>query len=59
MLAFTSWTIIFLMCGLNIKERNLSILYFRTIFLKLGLTPCKAEWPLQGIDLNEKEVQKD
>ena len=24
-----------------------------------GFTPCKAEQPLQGIELQEKEVQKD
>ena len=28
------------------------------IFLKLGLTPCKAEQPLQGIELQEKKAQK-
>ena len=28
------------------------------IFLKLGFTPCKAEKPLQGIKLQEKEGQK-
>ena len=27
-------------------------------FLKLGFTPCKAEQPLQGMELQEKEVQK-
>ena len=26
---------------------------------KLGLTPCKAEQPLQGMELQEKETQKD
>ena len=26
---------------------------------KLGFTPCKAEQPLQGIELQEKETQKD
>ena len=28
-------------------------------FFKLGFTPCKAEHPLQGIELQEKEAQKD
>ena len=28
-------------------------------FLKMGFTPCKTEEPLQGIELQEKEVQKD
>ena len=27
-------------------------------FLKLGFTPCKAEQPLQGMELQEKETQK-
>ena len=26
---------------------------------KLGFTPCKAEQPLQGMGLQEKEAQKD
>ena len=29
------------------------------LFFKLGFTPCKAEQPLQGIKLQEKEIQKD
>ena len=28
-------------------------------FLKLEFTPCKAEEPLQGTELQEKETQKD
>ena len=28
-------------------------------FLKLGFTPCKAEQPLQDMELQEKETQKD
>ena len=27
-------------------------------FKKMGLTPCKAEQPLQGTELQEKEAQK-
>ena len=31
-----------------------------TAFLKkLGFTPCKAEQPLQSIELQEKETQED
>ena len=26
---------------------------------KLGFPPCKAEQPLQGMELQEKETQKD
>ena len=28
-------------------------------FLKLGLTPCKAEQPLRGMELQEKEAQSE
>ena len=31
----------------------------KVAFFKLGFTPCKAEQPLQGIELQEKEAQKD
>ena len=27
-------------------------------FFQLGFTPCKAEQPLQGMELQEKEAQK-
>ena len=26
---------------------------------EVGFTPCKAEQPLQGVELQEKEAQKD
>ena len=29
------------------------------VFKKLGFTPCKAEQPQQGMELQEKETQKD
>ena len=29
------------------------------LFFKLGFTPCKAEQPLRGMELQEKEAQKD
>ena len=28
-------------------------------FLELGFTPCKTGQPLKGIELKEKEAQKD
>ena len=28
-------------------------------FLKIGFTPCKAEQPLRGIELQEKKHKKD
>ena len=30
--------------------------YLTIIFFKLGFTPCKAEQPLQGMKLQEKEA---
>ena len=39
------------------EHESLSIL--DGIFLKLGFTPCKTEQPLQGMELQEKEAQKD
>ena len=29
------------------------------VFLKLGFIPCKTEQPVQGMQLQEKEAQKD
>ena len=29
------------------------------LFFLLGFTPCKAEQPLQGMELQEKKAQKD
>ena len=37
---------------------DLLIVSVTFIFKKLGFTPCKAEKPLQGIELQEKEAQK-
>ena len=31
----------------------------KTLFFKFRLTPCKAEPPLRGMELQEKEAQKD
>ena len=28
-------------------------------FFKVGFTPCKTEQPLRGMELQEKEAQKD
>ena len=36
------------------KFINIFIFYFQ-----LRFTPCKAEQPLQGMELQEKEAQKD
>ena len=30
----------------------------KCLFLKLGFTPCKAEQPLRGMELQEKEKKK-
>ena len=34
-------------------------LFFTFFNCDLGFTPCKAEQPLQGIELQEKEAQKE
>ena len=34
-------------------------MFFFLFFFQLGFTPCKAEQPLQGMELREKETQKD
>ena len=42
---------------------NMNYLYIKTkeniFFFKLRFTPCKAEHPLQGMELQEKETRKD
>ena len=41
----------------------MNYLYIKTkeniFFFKLRFTPCKAEHPLQGMELQEKETRKD
>ena len=44
------------------SAKNLSRLFLMVKYLQLfylGLIPCKAEQPLQGMELQEKEAQKD
>ena len=43
------------------KGYTVSITSFslKLCFLKLGFTPCKTEQPLQGMELQKKEAQKD
>ena len=43
--------------GKSIDKDRLNIVPFLKI--KLGFTLCKAEQPLQGMALQEKETQKD
>ena len=40
-------------------SNELWLIIYIHIFFKLGFTPCKAEQPLQGMVLQEKETQKD
>ena len=37
----------------------ITLLTIEGVFFKLGFTPCKAEQPLQGMMLQEKQAQKD
>ena len=50
---------------LNLQIVNAGVV-FRTLiniydgtFLKLGFTPCKAEQPLGGMEVQDKEEQRD
>ena len=38
---------------------DISKAFDRFFFFKFGFTPCKAEQPLQCLELQEKETQKD
>ena len=41
------------------KLPKITSLLFLCIFVKLGFTPGKVEQPLQCMELQEKETQKD
>ena len=41
----------------NVRKRKVFLLEY--IFFSLGLTPCKAEQPLRGMQLQEKKHKKD
>ena len=43
----------------NDFEDSLNFSKSLQFFFKLGFTPCKTEQPLQGMELQEKETQKD
>ena len=58
---FSSSSCILFVCSANfffIRTVD-SLLRLYTDFFWLGFTPCKAEQPLQGMELQEKEAQKD
>ena len=38
---------------------NINSLMYIVAFFKLGFSTCKAEEPLQGMELQEKKAQKD
>ena len=42
---------------MKVMQQNIFCSFF--FFKKLGFTPCKAEQPLQSMQLQEKEAQKD
>ena len=42
--------------GRSLHKRNYFFESF--FFFKLGFTPCKAEQPVQGVELQEKEEEK-
>ena len=51
--------------NMNHQEDTLKYIFFVYLsffflsFFKLGFTSCKAKQPLQGMELQEKETQKD
>ena len=48
-----------LACMYN-KRCNLKLMSLLEIpFIKLGFAPCKSEDPLRGMELKQKEAQKD
>ena len=56
------------MCMTIVTKHTLKILqcmshrnqpFFILFFFNLGFTPCKAEQPLQGMELQEKGAQKN
>ena len=50
------YCVLFILFQLYITKAGL---FEDNFFLKFGFTPCKAEQPLQGMELQEKETQKD
>ena len=61
-LLLTSCTVGYLLLVVNwpvLSEHPLVSQYLKGIIFKLGFTPCKAEQPLQGMELQEKETQKN
>ena len=53
---FTTWLIKILKYFKLIRK---TVGQFFCFFFKLGLTPCEVEQPLEGMELQEKETQKD
>ena len=43
-------------CFIYLKESTCETR--KNVFFKLGFTPCKAEQPLRGMELQEKKAQK-
>ena len=57
-LLFTSIFGVVITLWVRLSKRFLKVRMEAMFFLKLGFTPCKAEQPLQGMELQEKEAQK-
>ena len=45
-------------CSILLTHAISTFYLFNTPFFKLGFTPCKAEQPLQGMELQEKKHKK-
>ena len=58
------WIFMYIFCSFNYRRKVIikgvrNRIFFYFLFFKLGFTPCKAEQPQQGMELQEKEAQKD
>ena len=53
----------FQLFGKGVEKFNSIMTYFSNLvgvsFFELGFTPCKAEQPLQSMELQENEAQRD
>ena len=43
----------------GVQDFLLLLYYYYYYYFQLGFTPCKTEQPLQGMELQEKEAQKN
>ena len=52
---YSIWVLLKFIFTLRGYERTVNLLKKERVFFWLGFTPCKAEQPLQGMELQEKD----